>query len=515
MASEHYKKTRTKHSFILYGQYVDYYYCRNCHEKSEIHRNRYKDIECPECNHITEKDFIVNGSGTDTTVVFNGLKFYDNGDKIRVFIYAKEISFYSKKVQQHHIATMVVFNIKTGQTYAFEPRYIGTSKRWKKYEGPRLKNISLAESVRTLNHSLPLENETVRKLLDLLQDKLSEKLGYPVKSIAHYFTEYGMEYEIVNIPLLANYVRMPNLNPLAFSKFIGQCRYQYDDKFLKMMRKVKHDTPDPYGDLIKAFKGPKSKFIRKTVMKNLKSLPALLTFSMFKDINNLIKIMKKAEHWHRSYHSDILVGNDSFNVFIEAMLKKSSENAVANKIASLESFYYLIDAANMYADIINQLPDYDFDIKRSIEELHDIFSKDYNKLSRPNIKIEYEEHEKEIECSIGDYDFKLAKDTHELIDIGTRMNICVGSYGYRAANKDLGIIVAYQDDEPIVCFELSSDFKQVLQAKLKHNRCPQGEVHEICLKFVEKNGMEISTYDLSYQETNTDSCHFQLPAAAV
>jgi hypothetical protein len=53
------------------------------------------------------------------------------------------------------------------------------------------------------------------------------------------------------------------------------------------------------------------------------------------------------------------------------------------------------------------------------------------------------------------------------------MNICVGSYGSRAVQKNCNIVVFKENDVPVMCLELHENL--LIQAKMKHNKRPYGE----------------------------------------
>jgi hypothetical protein len=522
MASEHYKKTATRNSYLRLNRSESVFYCRHCHEQSDIvvgmaWRNgkpvteiRNVDILCPHCSKLSEDKDIIDAGGKEITHLYSHISYFDNGDTVRAYIYSKEISFFSRKLQQQQIRTMVVFNIKTGQTYLFEPRYEKSKKRWKHYGGPRLKNISISSYAGLLMSFKLEENDPkVQGLMDLLQAKLQEKFPYPVKSLRAYGLEHNAKKHSekrLSLAILANYIRLPHLNSYDFNQFIEDNRYMYEDKkFAYILRKARPDTANPIGDLVRAFKGPDAKSIRKLIMKNLDYLSRLYMFQDFKDVNNVRRLLEKSDDWRRGYNGYY---DEKLPIFIKAMLKKAPETVVANKILKIDHLYLLSDTARMYYDIIEINSEYDFDISRSLRDLHDIFSMDYNKLQHPNLPLEYTKQELKIECDIDGYEFRLAKETHELITVGAKMDICVGSYGNRAHRKELNICVAYKDNEPVVCFELSRKLDRVLQAKLHGNQRPKDELYELCMEFVNRNEMSIDTYDLHAPEP-VDSPFYQ------
>lgn len=96
-----------------------FFYCRFCHERYKI--DFYKlheiiaepdkmycnsirtyyfgdllklDLICPSCRMISKKETIVNVSGQEPQAVFNNFSYEDLGDKVRAYIFFKEISFF-------------------------------------------------------------------------------------------------------------------------------------------------------------------------------------------------------------------------------------------------------------------------------------------------------------------------------------------------------------------------------------------------------------------------------------
>lgn len=114
---------------------------------------------------------------------------------------------------------------------------------------------------------------------------------------------------------------------------------------------------------------------------------------------------------------------------------------------------------------------------KDLEEYHNRLSYVTNKIKIKKIEFSYTEKEIEkLEKVIDGYVFRLPKSNHELMDIASQMgNICVGSYCTSVATKDCIIVVAYKQNKPTVCIELSSDNWRIFQAKLAYNNLPEGE----------------------------------------
>lgn len=525
---------KTKHSFVLGKDYGLIFFCRFCHERNKIlhdpicdeekeenlddifgnkiicsssHNNsgqsayvnqKNGDITCPSCNNISLKDEIFNGGYTkaEDRIVYNGMSFFDNGDTVRVYMNYKEINFFNKKIQQFHISVMAVFNISTGHSYLFEPRYKGTDKRWKHYKGPRIQNISTSHGLFS-KFGRDLEEEDTIKLCDLLHKKLSEKFNFPIKTMDNYREEHAGRQEYFKIaPLvylehIANYVRFPNVNPFFINSFISRAGDQIGiKKVRRLLGQVKHNTPSPIKDLIKAFKIPYSKSINKIVLKDMGSLISMHFFSGFKDVNNI----RRAYEWADA--------NNIYSVdkdFIDILLKDLPENVVANKIVGCSSSRLFRDTCSLHKDIILRNPEYKFDAKRSIKELHDTFTLDFNRLKHESVKINYTKKQLELNSKIDEYDFKLAKETLDMVNAGSLMNICVGTYGDRAIRKQLGIVIAYRDNHPVICIELDSSFKIVTQAKTKRNFTPKEEDLKAIVRWTQEKKLRIDTSDIQLE----------------
>ena len=160
---------------------------------------------------------------------------------------------------------------------------------------------------------------------------------------------------------------------------------------------------------------------------------------------------------------------------LKIMLKIIGEKNTVKKITTAgDNSYYLNDVETMVESLIDhnyQLSSEDF--KGNVKEIHDRLSRELDKIERPNELIAYTVVERSLEKEISGYKFQLAKDTHELIDIGSQMGICVGSYGNRAINKKCNILHIKSGDKYIQCIEVSPELK-VVQTKSAFNKKPEG-----------------------------------------
>ena len=102
------------------------------------------------------------------------------------------------------------------------------------------------------------------------------------------------------------------------------------------------------------------------------------------------------------------------------------------------------------------------------------------KESFENFPIAYSPEEKQLEWEKDGYKFCLPEDTNRLVDIGYKMNICVGHlYREKAAQKQCDIVYAIKNDEYELCVELrktSANRFEVVQKSAFSNREPKGKL---------------------------------------
>ena len=102
------------------------------------------------------------------------------------------------------------------------------------------------------------------------------------------------------------------------------------------------------------------------------------------------------------------------------------------------------------------------------------------KESFENFPIAYSPEEKQLEWEKDGYKFCLPEDTNRLVDIGYKMNICVGHlYREKAAQKQCDIVYATKNDEYELCVELrktAGNRFEVVQKSAFSNREPKGKL---------------------------------------
>ena len=107
-----------------------------------------------------------------------------------------------------------------------------------------------------------------------------------------------------------------------------------------------------------------------------------------------------------------------------------------------------------------------------------------------NQKIIYSQEEEKLKWEKNGYKFCLPEDTDRLVDIGYKMNICVGHlYRDKAATKKCTIVYAIKEDEYELCIEIQKKDNQnfkLIQKSAFSNHSPKGELlktfNEWCLQ---------------------------------
>lgn len=100
-----------------------------------------------------------------------------------------------------------------------------------------------------------------------------------------------------------------------------------------------------------------------------------------------------------------------------------------------------------------------------------------------NQEIKYEEIEQNLVWENSGYHFCLPEDTNRLVDIGAKMNICVGHlYRDKAASKRCTIVYAKKDNLYELCIEVQKSENnrfRMIQKSAFNNNAPKGKLLEV------------------------------------
>ncbi|MGW9103300.1 PcfJ domain-containing protein [Priestia megaterium] len=138
-----------------------------------------------------------------------------------------------------------------------------------------------------------------------------------------------------------------------------------------------------------------------------------------------------------------------------------------------------------------------------IQELHDTLMVPFLQVEKPYQEILYTKDEKnKMESDMPMSDFLLAKSNHELIEAGSLLNICVGSYAEAALQKKLYIVLIRSKESGRITHCLEIIHKRgwaLVQAKGKYNQIPVAAIQEDIQRYCEQKGITIQTGDIQIE----------------
>lgn len=515
----------SRRSYLYRTREQLFYYCRHCGKRSELdpyrfeleHQNYFRQLRsgkepewseeavtCPSCGRETAYADLRSAHSYERTHIFlENIVYFDNGDKVKLKVFFNDVTFFNGGIQINPYYYFVVFNIKTGQSYLFEPRHCFTGKRWKRYNKPRIMNIStITESTEQIPYAFWYSQ--IKDFIDFLEKKLEEQLGFPPVSFEESFRraekciQRRFDCEVkVSIFDLAIHVRFPLLDWHNTQRLIHRARFSADKYILKILRSVKSHTPNPIRTILEKSGIEYKKSLARLVGENMLRISYLHPFSKIKDVNLLRDIVKWMDNVP-FVHLDSGQLKEEMDLFLEDAIKAVGEKTIVRKIIRVNDYRCFFDSVAMYQDIKKVFPNYECDFKDSIQEIHDQLVVDHYKAQQKNVPIEYEKKEYELEGEYGGIRFVLPKETADLVAVGAKMHICVGSYAQRVLNGYCRIVVGYKEDEPVVCIELTNYNRDIVQAKMKYNHYPEGDVYNSVMAWAKDKNLNIETYDLEH-----------------
>jgi hypothetical protein len=338
----------------------------------------------------------------------------------------------------------IVFNKKTGQTFLKAAQEHELSNLIEKNTPVYFTAFAFKEHIKQL-----LKEE---KLLAFLK-RIAINKNLTIKNFEEYLNYDG----IMRIFL---YGKFPPLHLLPFEKY-SKIPFQVDEEFLNISKA---------NDLWKNLTGHSSRLVKEKGE----------TIAGFNEVYNWGRVIKHPSnllnflsYFQQKYETEVFI-SCHFNVeylnkgveliqslhegkeekmWVKRLLKAAKE---MRHIYSEQMMYYVADIGRMYQNIIDINQEYQLNFRGDIIEFHDLLANDYVRMINEKKDIPYKKEELVLEKKVNDYEFKLARDTHELIDIGSKMSICVGGYRHEALTKRCTIVTLSKKEEPLICIELNS-----------------------------------------------------------
>ncbi|MCR4643872.1 MAG: PcfJ domain-containing protein [Oscillospiraceae bacterium] len=172
--------------------------------------------------------------------------------------------------------------------------------------------------------------------------------------------------------------------------------------------------------------------------------------------------------------------------FARALISRKGEKAALRCILS-DPDYVLRDTANYYARALGQIPEEQclHMLRGSLSEIHDRLIEHVRIEERANETIEYTMYQHErLDHIVNGITYRLAKDTDELYEVGSRMHNCVATYCDDAL-RGKSLIVVGRDEKhvPVLCIELNGF--SLVQLKADRNAIPAGDLAEAALRWAD------------------------------
>lgn len=511
----------------------DYFFCDNCKKAfaslelmDKYNGKNYYDVQnfclenpkrvlekihCPHCyNSSTFKD--IKKIDTDYQL-FNGYRV--NGDKINIHRKYIIFKYYRGRVVPFIIHSMLVINMRTGQSYRLadlengkilsrrEPRILNTTYATR-FRGESSRKYS--DKCISMQEIVPEIYNTIRQY-KIDNNLVSSHIPTFEQNNNHFINDPESPFRYLNkgifVQLLPIFNRFPCLNISDSVKLFFYHEEENKNKsFIKIRRNIKQGDSQVIKTILDAYDIPFTKSNKTLLLeKGMCYLTAYNEFKNLIDINNFYKIAKVG----------LIMKKDVLEFFKMFNLTKQQENNFCNKIYKsiyAERPYIIRDTFRMVNAIKKTNPEYSIDFKLSIKEMHDLASKDYCKLTIKNVVIDYSHFSKGIDnfnFAKDGYTFKLAEDVYELLDIGSYMHICVGSYGNKALRHDCWIVaVRDENNNPVACIELclDGDIRFIQQAKTKYNYLPDIYIGKIIEEWAELNNIEYRRDKYKEEELN-------------
>lgn len=467
--------------------------------KIEITFDYYKCLNCNTC--ITSYFYMAPKTSLLGAYIFN------DEDQIKLTTMYKQIAVNDKFGWHRYYKNMIIYKKETGKIYKVENFNTAGSKYLMNKNKKIIKDITFASS--EILNIAPSCNMTLRddmteaymQFVDAVNNDLEERTGSLynyTKSDLKYLSSLN-DIEMVDwigaIPTVSN-------SELVYSLQIKR-KYNIQNTLLSKLIQSARTNRDNIHSIIKNMSEKEMMSHFKVNTKRLQKIHENYGFNSYveyydliEDQNNLNKLIELSSRGYKLARSSA-----KYKDFLYQYKKNNTEKRFMNQLSANINKYYLSDTIDLFRMIKEKMKDYSVDYSKTIEELHDIFSKDYNKLQHENKKIAINKTISSIfkDFSVNGITYRMPKDTDELIKVGAFMDICVGGYGERAVNKDCYIVIGYnKDNKPVTCLEFKKYKNEynLVQAKKRKNYTPKDSETNALSELLEKNKVSVETIDL-------------------
>jgi hypothetical protein len=394
-------------------------------------------------------------------------------------------------------------------------------------------NEYLLEAYKHLNYGMLSSRIEIKDLKEILSITNLDDLQSRLKNMLSFYLSY-----LQRLNILVFYNQNPYIHYKEYGVAASLRSYEYSNSedFRKLPNKFRNlkKLRDP-GIMKKVNElfGVKTKREKAFLKNNHRLLSSYMTIyeskKMFKNQDNVNKILDaNALSFNEERYNQYLSIEITENEYLKALIKNFGETTVVNaltkgvvehnnkmqkkddNIPSLLTFKirtshnntlnerYYYDTIYNYKKIIDIYPEYELPCSRlRLKDLHDKIASDANKIKQQKIAYEYEEDFMQMYDNkvIDDITFKVALSNTKLVDIGSKMNICVGGYAHSVQSGDIFIVSMEKDSKFIGCLEITKT--GVLRQAKGCRNCMLTEDKQIALnKYCLMTNLTVDTRDV-------------------
>lgn len=557
---------------IMY--YTNMFYCKHCNKNSVVpkvflSKNDYiNTVTCPIC----EKEHVIGNCDSVNKLTFLNATVFDEIETENKIKFRSRVSQYTHSQRGIYYESYVygfTYNLATNRAYVY------FSKNNKKGHVTDISAVKLQE---LSNTPLLMSNETLidkngknvsrieklKECFNNVYDLLSSKIDIK------FTKEEIMEIAKVNLKKTDPFLfRNTNDEDEEYGEYSNKVREHIYLASMKVLGEVLKDKSKSreYLEVLPICNNPIVTYIKKASTKNgryltnkfgmsnatrkaiIKKPWKILNYILFKDAikdtNNMLKLfdLEITNNIVENFIFDFQQGVDSkWNQnlkFIDNISSKFAElvkplkylyksetsfvnRLITNNVEDINN--YLYDTCIMLDRVLSENVDFNFSSKFKLKRLHDELSSANRKIRKRNKTIQYDGDEENLAYQDEEFKLCLARDTHTLIDIGVKLNICVGSYDQRALEKHCTILHVMDKTDSykeVCCIEVRKSNSSItvgndaifnlIQTKTYSNSKPEGKLREFLLNWIKEYKITTThTSDIRFEDNEMDEVAAEL-----
>lgn len=473
-------------------------------------------FQCPSCGYkFTRPLQWLNENKTElrNSLYLHSYHIYQEEDRLILSLIAKKYILL-RSIQHIHAQTInfrIVFNLKTRQSYSLRPVVMNEKKDADKinefYQRVKIMNITYPKEVCNGDKRLPyfitrIEKESGKKELQkVMAEIMLEKTGNDITGGIPFYgkdlTESWLDNLIIDCVFANNF---HHVSKSFLSISLSEITKISKKERLSIKKMMMEPSEENIKTFLRSYKGDllECKSIKRRIMQTPFLLKYLTAIQKVGFCNKDVICGLLDDYDLCSILCDY--SKDKFmSALLQAYIQKNGEAFMRKSLqgAGMEWYrdvYGIMAFNDMYLDdVLTDIVLRDVNVL-TIKELHDKYCSLISLARRisPNKKyyyIPYLEKELDANMDIGEFSFRLAKDTGELEETGDKMHICVGGYSAATCTKQCNIIVVKnKNGKRVACIEYVN--KDLIQFKGICNKKPDKAVTEAFKGFYKEMAFE-------------------------